>query len=132
MVGIVIVSHSSKIAEGIVELSRQMVQSNVKIIPAGGTSDGRIGTDATKILEAIKKANDGDGVIVLADLGSAILSTEMAIDLLDEDIKNKVIIADAPVVEGSVAAAVEASLGSDLEKIKESAEESKRLIKINS
>lgn len=131
MVGIVIVSHSDKISQGIVDIGKQMAQRDVKIISAGGTRDGRIGTDATKIMEAIVESDDGSGVIVFVDLGSAVLSTEMAIDFLDEELKKRVVIADAPLVEGSITAIVEASLGKNLLEVKEAAEESKKLQKIN-
>ncbi|WIF93928.1 dihydroxyacetone kinase phosphoryl donor subunit DhaM [Caminicella sporogenes] len=130
MVGIVIVSHSKKIAEGVVELCSQMAQGEVKVIAAGGTEDGRIGTDAVKIMEAIKKANSGDGVLILVDMGSAIMSTQLALDLLDEDFKNNVVIVDAPIVEGSIGAVVQASIGSCLQEVKKVAEESKNLKKI--
>ena len=83
MVGLVIVSHSSKIAEGITDLTAQIAAAHKGIIAAGGMEDGEIGTDAVRISEAIKKANDGDGVVVLADLGSGIMSAETAIELLD-------------------------------------------------
>lgn len=131
MVGIVIVSHSEKVSQGIVDIGKQMAQCDVKIISAGGTKDGRIGTDATKIIKAIMESDDGSGVIVFVDLGSAVLSTEMAIDLLDDEMKKRVVIADAPLVEGSITAVVEASLGKSLLEVKEAAEESKKLRKVN-
>lgn len=130
MVGIVVVSHSEKIAQGVVELCGQMAHSEQKIAAAGGTADGRIGTDATKIMEAVKKADDGDGVLILVDMGSAIMSTELALDLLDEDFKKRVMIADAPIVEGSIAAAVQASTGSSLEEVMLVAKQSKDITKI--
>ncbi|MCT4619137.1 MAG: dihydroxyacetone kinase phosphoryl donor subunit DhaM [Marinisporobacter sp.] len=128
MVGMVIVSHSEKIAKGIVELCNQMAD-NVKIQAAGGTDDGRIGTDATKIMTAIEKVYSEDGVLVLVDLGSAIMSTELALDLLEDGIREKIAIADAPIVEGSIAASVQAAIGSSLEEVKAVAEESKNLSK---
>ena len=129
MVGIVIVSHSQKIADGIVELCRQMADKNLKIISAGGTSDGRIGTDAMKIMSAIKEANEESGVLVMVDLGSALISTETAIDFLDDSLKQRVLIADAPIVEGSVVASIESSMGSKLAKVKKTAEEARNLHK---
>ncbi|MGV8144992.1 MAG: dihydroxyacetone kinase phosphoryl donor subunit DhaM [Alkaliphilus sp.] len=123
MIGIVIVSHSSKIAAGVVELCSQMAHKDLKIIPAGGTKDGEIGTDAIMISEAILKANEGDGVLILVDLGSAILNTEMALDFIDDTIKDRVMIADAPIVEGSIAATVQASISNSIEEIKLAAEE---------
>lgn len=118
MVGIVIVSHSEKIAEGAKEVAEQMVPE-VKIYSAGGTDDGRIGTDAMKISAAIENAFDKDGVILLFDLGSSLMNAEMAIEFLDEDIKSKVEIIDAPLVEGAIVAAVYASMNKTIEEIKD-------------
>ncbi len=130
MVGIVIVSHSKKLAEGLYELTNQLSQGKVRIIPAGGMEDGSIGTDAMRILNAVQNAESGDGVLIIADLGSAILSSDMAMEMLDESEKNEVLIADAPFVEGGVAAAVEASLGSGLNRVKKAAEDARALKKI--
>lgn len=130
MVGIVVVSHCEKIAEGVVDFCSQMAQRDVKIEAAGGTADGRIGTDAMKIMEAIARADDGTGVLILVDLGSAVMSTELAIELLDEDIRERVVIADAPIVEGSIVAVVQASTGASLQEIKNDVEESGRIGKI--
>ncbi len=132
MIGLVIVSHSWKIAEGICDLAREMAREHNKIIPAGGLDDGSIGTDALKILDAIKAANDGDGVIILADLGSGILSAETAIDLLHDDPENNIAVklADAPIVEGAICAAVEAVTGGDLESVLKAAEEARENRKI--
>ena len=115
MVGIVIVSHSWKVAEGIYDLVMQMASENDHIIPAGGMEDGSIGTDAMKIQAAIEKADTGDGVAVLADLGSGIMSAEMAIEMLESDIEVR--IADAPVLEGAVSAAVTGPLPSSADNI---------------
>ena len=83
MVGIVIVSHSAKIAEGIKDLALQMAHDYDGIYAAGGMEDGSIGTDAVRIMDAIREADKGDGVVVFGDLGSGIISAEMAIDMLD-------------------------------------------------
>ncbi len=124
MVGLVIVSHSWKIAEGIVDLAMQMAADHKHILAAGGLEDKEIGTDATRIMEAVKEADEGDGVVILADLGSGIMSAETAIELLEEeDIKVK--IADAPIVEGAIAAAVEAVTGGDMESVIGAAEEAR-------
>lgn len=130
MVGIVIVSHSEKIANGVIDLCSQMSQGKVKIEAAGGTDDGRIGTDATKIMEAIIRADNGDGVLILVDMGSAVMSTELALDLLDDELKERVVIADAPIVEGSIGAVVQASTGSSLDEVKEVSEQSKSIVKL--
>lgn len=129
MVGIVIVSHSCKIAEGIRELAAQVAASTGRIIAAGGMADGEIGTDAVRISEAIQAANDGDGVVVLADLGSGIMSAETAMELL-EDAGIDVRLADAPVVEGAVAASVEAACGSGIEEVIRAAEAARSMRKI--
>src|SRR3954463_12201756 len=81
-VGLVVVSHSRLIAEGTAELAGQMAGPDVRIVAAGGMADGAIGTDAVRIAEAIGEADAGAGVVVVADLGSAVLSTETALDLL--------------------------------------------------
>lgn len=131
MVGIVIVSHSIQLAEGIIELSMQMAQGDVKVLNAAGTGDNEIGTDATKIMEAISKADDGSGVVVLCDLGSAIMSTQTALDFLGDEIKDKVIIADCPIVEGCIGAVVQASIGGTVEEVKAAAEESREMSKLD-
>ncbi|NBI06391.1 dihydroxyacetone kinase phosphoryl donor subunit DhaM [Senegalia massiliensis] len=130
MIGIVIVSHSHKIADGVIELSSQMAQSNINIIPAAGTDDGRIGTDVIKIKNAIIKADTGEGVIVLADIGSSVMSTEMAFEMLDDELRQRVFIADAPLVEGAIGAVVQVSIGGDLNQVKKAAEEAKTIVKI--
>ena len=119
-VGLVIVSHSSKIAVGIVELASQMAGS-VRLIAAGGTDDDGIGTSFEKVSDAIGHADDGEGVIVLCDLGSAVLTAETALDFLDGDVRARVVIVDAPIVEGAVAAAVTAQTGGDLRAVEAAA-----------
>ncbi len=112
-----IVSHSEKIAIGITELARQMAPTP-RLVAAGGTDDGRIGTSFDRVTAAIVEADDGDGVVVLCDLGSAILTAETALDLLDDDdVRSRVRIADAPIVEGAVAAAVAAETGEGLDAV---------------
>ena len=128
MVGIVLVSHSWKIAEGIKDLALEMAHGYEGIRCAAGLEDGTIGTDAVRIMEAIQDADSGDGVVVLADLGSGVISAEMAIDMLDGAVK--VQLADAPIVEGAIIAAVEASIGSSFEKIIEEAEKTREFRKI--
>lgn len=119
MVGLVIVSHSSKIAEGVVEMSLQM-SPDAPIIAAGGTNDGRIGTDAERISEAIKKVYSEDGVLILFDLGSAFMNAEMAIDFLIGEVDTeKVELVDCALIEGAIAASVDSSIGLSREAIKE-------------
>lgn len=122
MVSIVIVSHSSSIAEGAKELASQMAPE-VSIAAAGGTGDGRIGTDAEKIMNGIESVYSDDGVIILFDLGSAFMNAEMAIEMLSEEFQNKVEIVDAALVEGVVTAAVECSIGKSVIEIKEELKE---------
>jgi PTS hybrid protein len=122
MIGIVIVSHSSKIAEGVTELANQMSQGRVAVIPAGGVDDETIGTNAERIHEAIQRAQGGDGVLVLLDLGSAVMSAQMAIDMLPEEEQATVKLSEAPLVEGAIIATVEASLGHDVDKVNAAAE----------
>ena len=115
MVGLVIVSHSATLAEGVAELARGM-GAEVPIELAGGIDapEPALGTDATRVLEAIERADQGDGVLVLMDLGSAVLSAEMALDLLPEERRERVVLSEAPLAEGAVAAAVTAKLGASL------------------
>jgi phosphoenolpyruvate---glycerone phosphotransferase subunit DhaM len=130
LVGIVIVSHSKKIAEGIKELAEQMADKKLKIIAAGGMTEGEIGTDAIKISKAIIEANTGEGVVILVDLGSAILSAKTAIALLDEEHENLVRIADAPIVEGAIIAVTQASIGSNLDEVIKGVEEIRGMLKL--
>ncbi len=131
MVGIVIVSHSWKIAEGVRDLAREMAQDFGGLLCAGGLDDGSIGTDAQRIADAIREADSGDGVVILADIGSSIMSAEAAIELLEDDGQEvNAVIADAPIVEGSICAVVEAAGGGSLESVLKSAEESREANKL--
>jgi multiphosphoryl transfer protein len=123
MVGIVIVSHSAALAESVVELAREMGGPEVAVEPAGGVEapEPTLGTDAMRVLAAIERADSGNGVLVLMDLGSAVLSAEMALDLLPPDLRERVALSDAPLVEGAVAAAVTARAGAPLEQVAEEA-----------
>ncbi len=123
MVGIVVVSHSRRIAEGAAELARQMAGEDVVIEATGGLDEPGhpIGTDAMLVLAAIEKAWSDDGVLVLMDLGSAVLSTEMALDFLDEERRAKVRLTGAPLIEGAVAAAVAAKIGGTLDDVEREA-----------
>jgi PTS hybrid protein len=120
-VGLVLVSHSALIAHGLVDLARQMAPT-VALVPAGGSGDGTredagIGTSFDVVTAALAAAEGGDGVVVLADLGSAYLTAETAVDLLDEDAAGRVLVVRAPLVEGAVAAAVAAETGGTLEDV---------------
>jgi multiphosphoryl transfer protein len=118
VVGLVIVSHSATLAQGVAELARGM-GAEVPIELAGGIDalEPALGTDATRVLEAIERADQGDGVLVLMDLGSAVLSAEMALDLLPEERRERVVLSEAPLAEGAVAGAVMAKLGASLSDV---------------
>ncbi|HIV55600.1 MAG: dihydroxyacetone kinase phosphoryl donor subunit DhaM [Anaerobiospirillum sp.] len=112
MIGIVVVSHSSKVAEGICDMVQQISArdgTKMPIFPAGGNAQGGLGTDPQRVLDAIKRADQGEGVVVLADLGSGVISSQAAIAMLDEPLRSRVKIADAPILEGAVGAGVEAA-----------------------
>lgn len=122
-VGLVIVSHSSKIAEGVVELAVQMAP-NVLMVAAGGTSESppRIGTSLEKVQSALVEADQGDGVVVLTDLGSAVMTAEMTLEFLDPEARSRIRLPRAALVEGSVAAAVQAESGSSVDEVATAAE----------
>jgi dihydroxyacetone kinase phosphotransfer subunit len=122
-VGVVIVSHSSKVAEGAADMVRQMVGDAVPLAFTGGNADGGLGTDVAAILAAIDRAWTPAGVVILVDLGGAETNSEMALEMLDEKRRSRVAVCNAPIVEGSVIAATEASGGSPLETVKRMAEE---------
>jgi len=115
-VGIVFVSHSARIAEGLVELAAQMAPS-VALEAAGGTDEGTIGTSFEKVTSAIGRADHGDGVVVIGDLGSAIMTAETAAEMLDPVPDGGVVVLDVPLVEGGVAAAVTAEGGGDIDAV---------------
>ena len=119
MVSIVIVSHSAKLAEGVRELAEQMVQGKLRLAATGGIDDPEnpIGTDPMKVYEAIEAVYDDDGVVVLMDLGSALLSAEMALEFLEPERQANVYLCEAPLVEGTMAAAVQASVGGDVRQV---------------
>jgi phosphoenolpyruvate-protein phosphotransferase/dihydroxyacetone kinase phosphotransfer subunit len=118
VVGIVIVSHSATLAEGVRELAAEMAGPDVKLELAGGLAEeGALGTDAVRVMEAIGRADTGDGVLVLMDLGSAVLSAETALDFLTPEQRESVLLCEAPLVEGAVAAAVAARLGQPLAEV---------------
>lgn len=127
LVGLVVVSHSVLIADGTAELARQMAGPDVRIVPAGGMADGAIGTDAALIADAIGRADAGAGVVVLADLGSAVLATRTALELLGGP--DNVRLSRGPIVEGAVIAAVQASTGSTLDEVLVAAESAASLPK---
>ena len=127
MVGIVIVSHSQKLAEGVVEIAHMMAEE-APVAAAGGLEDGTLGTSYDRILDAIKSVDSGDGVVILADMGSAVMTAEIVLeDIESENIK----ILNCPLVEGAILAAMESVGGRDLETLAnrvETAHPSKKLM----
>ena len=118
MVGIVVVSHSRALATAAVALAREMVPDPaVRIEVAAGLDETTFGTDAVAIAGAITAADTGDGVLVLMDVGSAVLSAELALELLDDDVRSRVMLSPAPLVEGLLAAAVTAVGEADLAEV---------------
>lgn len=114
MVGFVIVSHSARLAEGVADLAHMMA-SDVPVIPAGGLKDGSFGTDYDRIIEAAVQADTGDGVILLMDMGSTVMTAEMAAEALSGS--HTVRLADCPVAEGAVVGAVSSSAGASADDI---------------
>ncbi len=121
-VGIVIVSHSSDVAKGAADMVRGMVGDEVRVCHAGGNPAGGLGTDVGAIRTAIEEAWCEAGVAILVDLGAAEMNTEMAIEMLSYDMRRRVRLCNAPVVEGAVLAATEASGGASLEEVCQTAE----------
>ncbi|MFJ3487954.1 dihydroxyacetone kinase phosphoryl donor subunit DhaM [Leifsonia aquatica] len=120
-VGIVFVSHSVLLAEGAVALAGQMAPS-VRLIAAGGTDDDGIGTSFAKVMAGVGEADAGAGVVVISDLGSALLTAETVLDMLADDERARVRVVDVPYVEGGIAASVAAETGADLAAVAEAAE----------
>jgi dihydroxyacetone kinase phosphotransfer subunit len=118
MVGIVLVSHSRTLAEGVAELARAMGVGQAVVEPAGGDSEGGLGTSIELVERAVDAVRDGDGVVLLADLGSSVLTAKLVI----EEAEGDVVLADAPLVEGAVAAASMAATGADLATVVAAAE----------
>jgi multiphosphoryl transfer protein len=121
VVGIVIVSHSEALAEGVVVLAREMGGKELALEAAGGMDEpGALGTDAGRVQAAIERAMSDDGVLVLMDLGSALMSAEFAIEMLGDGV-GRVLLSEAPLVEGAVAAAVAARGGASLDEVADEA-----------
>jgi PTS hybrid protein len=128
-VGIVLVSHSAALAEGTAELAGQIGGGTVAIATAGGTEDGSIGTSIVKIRRALRLADAGAGVLILPDLGSSVL-TVRALLAESEDLPEPLAVADAPFVEGAVAATVIAAAGGDIKAVLSAAEEARHARKL--
>ena len=119
MVGIVLVSHSAELAAAVKALAEQQTQGRAAIAAVGGTGDPEhpFGTDAMAILDAIQSVYHDDGVLVLMDLGSALMSAEMALEFMDPDQADRVRLCAAPFIEGAMAASVQASIGASLDAV---------------
>jgi len=126
MVGLVLVSHSEQLAAGLRDLVVTLAPGEVTVEAAGGTDDGRFGTSYQRIEAAISKADRGDGVVVLADMGSAVLTVRT---VLDDHPRAGVLLVDAPLVEGAVAAAVLAATGAGLDDVSAAAAEAREVPK---
>jgi phosphocarrier protein FPr len=124
MIGIVIVSHSAQLAAGVVELADQVSQGKVRVVAAGGSGDAEqpIGTDAFRVQQAIEAVFSDAGVLVLMDLGSAVLSAETALEFLDEARRSCIRLCAGPLVEGAVAAVSLAAAGGSLAEVAQEAE----------
>jgi PTS hybrid protein len=120
--GIVLVSHSAAIAEGLAAMAVEVAGGEVRIVAAGGGPDGTLGTDGGRVAEAVREADSGAGVVILADIGSAVLSVRA---VLNDGMADGVsaVLADAPLVEGAIAAAVTASVGGDRDAVRAAAED---------
>ena len=127
-VGIVLVSHSAELAAGVAHLAAQVSGGTVTIIAAGGTDDDELGTSAAKVERGLRLAESGAGVVVLPDLGSAVLTVRAVLE--DEDPAANVVMADAPFVEGAVAATVTAAAGGDIKAVAAAAEEARNARKL--
>jgi phosphoenolpyruvate---glycerone phosphotransferase subunit DhaM len=134
LVGVVVVSHSSELAEATVVLVSQLANlgdDGPRLVAAGGLADGAIGTDAVRIADAIARADAGSGVVVVADLGSAVLSAATAIDeLLSSEAAARTVISRGPLVEGAFVAAVQASAGDGLDGVRAAADEAASMDKL--
>lgn len=137
MVNLVIVSHSRKLAEGVCEVARQMASREMRIEAVGGIADlsepgapqVALGTDALAIAQAITAALSVEGVLILVDMGSACFAAEEAVEMLPDQLRPLAHISNAPLVEGAIVAAVEASLGKSLAQVNAAAEEAGRMPK---
>lgn len=128
-VSLVVVSHSRKLAEGIVQLASQLTDASVYIAGCGGIGDD-LGTSAPEILSALMECPVDSGIVILFDIGSAYMNCEMALELADESLRARAVIVDAPLVEGAVAAAVAARIGQSQQEVIEAAESARGVQKV--
>lgn len=114
MVGLLVVSHSYKIAEGIKDLVKEMVVKPIPFVAVGGTFDNRLGTDPEKILVSLEQLCSPDGVLVLYDFGSSLLSVEAAVSLLPAEKQENIAVFHTPLIDGSLSAAMEISFNKNM------------------
>ena len=132
MIGLVLVSHSGTLVDGLRDMVAQVAGPEVPVATAGGTEDGRLGTSAPRIAAALRSVLDGgaDAVLVLLDLGSAALSLELALEDLEADDRAKIRISEAPLVEGAILAAVQASIAAPIDDVVAAAEGAATMAKL--
>ena len=132
MVGLVLVSHSATLVDGLREMVIQIAGDSFPVATAGGTDDGRLGTSAPRIVEAIRSTFDAGAIesLVLLDLGSAALSLELATEDLDDGERSRIRISEAPLVEGAILAAVQASIGTPIDDVIAAAEGAATMAKL--
>jgi PTS hybrid protein len=124
-VSLVLVSHSASIAEGVAELVAQVAGSEVPIVAIGGGPEGTLGTDGARVLDALRSAASGAGAVVLMDLGSSVLAVRAALAELGDEERSRLEVADAPLVEGALAAGVIAATGGSADDVARAAEEAR-------
>ena len=132
MVGLVLISHSGALVEGLRDMVAQVAGDDVPLAIAGGTEDGRLGTSAPRIGAAIRSTLDAgaDAVLVLLDLGSAALSLELALEELADDERGRIRVSEAPLVEGAILAAVQASIGAGIDEVAAAADGAASMAKL--
>jgi len=130
-VGLILVSHSGTLVDGLRDMVSQVAGPDVAVAVAGGTEDGRLGTSAPRISEALRSVLDrSDTAVVLLDLGSAALSLELALEDLDATDRERVRVSEAPLVEGAILAAVQASVGASIDDVVAAAESAATMTKL--
>lgn len=127
MVSLLIVSHSAQLAQGVKEFVDQVAGGTVQVVAAGGTADGGLGTDTQRIQAGLQEAESPEGMLVLVDIGGAVLAVETVIEMLGA---TNVLISDAPLVEGAYLAVLEASAGASLEETAAAALQARDMVKV--
>ena len=117
LVGILAVSHSPRIAAGVVELVREVSDPDLPIAGVGGTAEGLLGNDAMAVVEAIERIDTGAGVVVVVDIGSAVYATRTALEILGPERAERIRLSGGPLVEGALVAVIQASTGADLDEV---------------